>query len=301
MSEVKVRPMKAVSTTVEELPIPCYVGTKYDGIRAIIRDAVVLSLTLKPIPNRNIQEAFGKPEYNDLDMELTVGDIYSPDCFRNTTSIVMSHDKPIEGLQAHVFDIFTNPDEDYETRKLHVSLKLAAFPHDLMVDATAKLVESREQLVALMEEQRVLGGEGLIARKVDSKYKFGRSTLKEGFLYKMKFYEQAEFQVTNFTEQMHNANEAVVNELGRTSRSLAKDGLVPKNTLGALVLTMPDGRTFNCGTGFSDELRKEIWDNRHKYLYQQVSVRYMATGIKDLPRHPVFISFRHADDINNEY
>lgn len=301
MSEVKIKPMKAVSTSIGDLPIPCYVGTKFDGIRAIIRDGVVLSLSLKPIPNRNIQEALGKPEYNGLDMELTVGDIYSPDCFRNTTSIVMSHDKSIEGLQGHVFDMFNNPNESYEIRKLHAGLKLASYPSDILVNATAEIVESREQLVLLLENERAMGGEGLIARGVGSKYKFGRSTLKEGYLYKIKFYEQEEFPVTDFIEQMHNTNEAVINELGHTSRSLAKVGLIPKGTLGALVLTMPDGRTFNCGTGFSDELRKEIWDNRHKYLYQQASVRYMATGNKDCPRHPVFISFRHEEDINNEY
>lgn len=96
-------------------------------------------------------------------------------------------------------------------------------------------------------------------------------------------------------------NEAQVNELGRTSRSSALSGLVPKNTLGALTLRMQDGRLFNCGTGFSDELRQEIWNDRETYMGQFASVRFMATGIKDLPRHPVFQGFRHEDDINNDY
>lgn len=299
MSNVK--PMKAISTTVGELPVPCYVGTKYDGIRAIVIDGVVLSLSLKPIRNKAIQEKYGRTEYNGLDGELIVGSIYAPDVFQKTTSVVMSYDKPIDGVNFYVFDDFSDPDEVYEKRAFSAALKMATVNDRGLVNATAKLCNTHEEIQQMMDEQAKLGGEGLIARKVDSKYKFGRSTLKEGYLYKMKFYDQQEFKVVGFTEQMHNANEAVVNELGRTSRSLAKDGLVPKDTLGALILEMPDGRQFQCGTGFSESFRKVIWLNREDYLGKQVSIRYMATGIKDCPRHPVFVSFRDEDDMNNEY
>ena len=65
---------------------------------------------------------------------------------------------------------------------------------------------------------------------------------------------------------------------------------------------MKDGRTFNCGTGFSDEERKRIWDSQDNYLEAMASVKYMATGLKDgMVRHPTFLGFRHKDDINNDY
>lgn len=295
-----VKPMKAASITIEELPLPAHVGIKYDGIRAIVLNGVVLSLTLKPIRNKRVQELYGKPEYNGLDGELVVGDIYDPDVFRNTTSVVMSYDKT-DDVNFYVFDDFSNPEDDYAKRAMLARLKMTAYPQDLMVDAIAPIVETFAELEAMMQEQADLGGEGLVGRKPEAPYKFGRSTVKAGSLYKMKFYDQAEFQVVGFTEQMHNANEAQVNELGRTSRSSALSGLVPKNTLGALTLRMQDGRLFNCGTGFSDELRQEIWNDRETYMGQFASVRFMATGIKDLPRHPVFQGFRHEDDINNDY
>lgn len=296
-----IRPMKASPTTVDALPLPCYIGIKYDGIRAIVKDGVVLSLSLKPIRNKAIQEKYGRTEYNGLDGELVVGSIYAPDVFQKTTSVVMSYDKPIDGVNFYVFDDFSDPDEVYEKRAFSAALKMATVNDGGLVNATAKLCNTREEIQQMMDEQAKLGGEGLIARVVNDRYKFGRSTLKEGFLLKMKFYEQAEFKVVGFTEQMHNANEAQTNELGRTFRSSEMSGLVPKGTLGALTLQMADGRLFNCGTGFTDEFRQAIWNNRDMFLNNIATVRYMATGIKDAPRHPVFVSFRDEDDMNNEY
>ena len=76
-----------------------------------------------------------------------------------------------------------------------------------------------------------------------------------------------------------------------------EDGLVPTNTLGSLVLKYGDD-TFNCGTGFSDALRYEIWSNQDKYLGKLASIRYMSVGAKDKPRVPSFIGFRHTEDIS---
>ena len=235
MAEVKkkavaFKPMKAATTTIADLPIPCYLGTKYDGIRAVVINSKVYSLALKLIRNKHIQAKYGKPEYNGLDGEFVVGAIYANDVFRKTSSVVMAEDKEIDEVSFYVFDDFTNRNDTYETRKITGRLKIANNRIDGLVDAFATLCYSREEAQAKMDEQATLGGEGLIARTLDSGYKFGRSTLAQGWLLKIKFYEQAEFEVVGFTEQMHNANEAMVNELGRTARSSAQDGLVPKDT-----------------------------------------------------------------------
>ena len=58
-----------------------------------------------------------------------------------------------------------------------------------------------------------MGGEGLILRNPDGVYKFGRSTPKQQLSIKVKFFEQDEFEVIGFTERMHNANQAKINEL----------------------------------------------------------------------------------------
>lgn len=105
---------------------PPHVGIKYDGIIRIVLNGVVLSLTLKPIRNKRVQELYGKPEYNGLDGELVVGDIYDPDVFRNTTSVVMSYDKT-DDVNFYVFDDFSNPEDDYAKRAMLARLKIAAY------------------------------------------------------------------------------------------------------------------------------------------------------------------------------
>jgi DNA ligase 1 len=58
-----------------------------------------------------------------------------------------------------------------------------------------------------------------------------------------------------------------------------------------------DGVEFNIGTGFDAATRQTIWDNREAYLGRLVKFKSMTHGTKDRPRHPVFIGWRHEDDL----
>jgi DNA ligase-1 len=287
------KPMLAIAAAIEDVTYPIWVGVKYDGIRALVVNGVVLSRSLKPIPNAHVQKLFGKPEYNGLDGELILGDIYAPDVFRKTTSAVMSDDGE-EDVKFHVFDSFSNPELDYAGRVNGLSDLFESDPN--LIDARSVLIDNLEDLREWLESERLKGGEGLIGRYPTAPYKFGRSTLKSGSLLKFKFFVDAEFEVIGFEEQYENTNEATVNELGRTSRSSHKENMVPKNTLGSLILKWED-KTFRCGTGFTDELRQEIWDNKDRYLGTLAKIRYMDVGMKDLPRFPAFKGFRSLLDL----
>lgn len=54
---------------------------------------------------------------------------------------------------------------------------------------------------------------------------------------------------------------------------------------------------FRCGTGFSDEQRQEIWNNKESYLGKLASVRYMSVGMDKLPRIPSWLGWRDEDDL----
>ena len=157
-------------------------------------------------------------------------------------------------------------------------------------------VETLYDLQQYLEDERIKGGEGLICRNPDGKYKYGRSTPKEQLSIKLKFFEAGEFEVVGFEERMHNTNEAKTNELGYTERSSCKENLIPMNTLGSLVLKYGDSE-FRCGTGFSDAQRKEIWENKESYLGKLASIRYMSVGQVILPRVSSFQGFRDEDDL----
>jgi DNA ligase 1 len=55
------------------IPYPMLLSPKLDGIRCLIINGVVCGRSLKPIPNRFVQQLFGRPELNGLDGELIVG------------------------------------------------------------------------------------------------------------------------------------------------------------------------------------------------------------------------------------
>ena len=291
-----IRPLLSCEIPLDKVKFPIYISTKFDGIRALVIDSVVYSRSLKPIRNKHVQKLFGKPEYNGFDGELIVGDIYAKDVFQKTTSGVMSVDGT-PNVTFHVFDLWSLPTFDYEYRQRELQeILLNSEEYEGVVYTMIHKCQTVEGLEFFLNHEKNVGGEGLIGRKPDGVYKYGRSTPKEQLSIKFKFFQQEDFEVVGFNERMHNTNEQKRDELGYAERSSAKDGLVPTNTLGSLVLKYGDD-TFNCGTGFSDALRYEIWSNQDKYLGKLASIRYMSVGSKDLPRVPSFIWFRHAEDI----
>jgi DNA ligase-1 len=150
------------------------------------------------------------------------------------------------------------------------------------------------------------GLEGIIARVPDARYKFGRSSPIKGPLYKIKRFIDFEAEVIGVYEKMHNDNPAMTNALGRTERSTAKAGKRPAGTLGGLVLRAINGphkgQEFRCGTGFDDEYRQYLWDGCNEtdseFPVGMVAViKSFPSGVKELPRFPVFKGFRSEIDL----
>ena len=294
---MKIKPLLSCEVPLDKVKFPIYISTKFDGIRALVIEGVVYSRSLKPIRNKHVQKLFGKPEYNGFDGELIVGDIYAKDVFQKTTSGVMSEDGTPD-VTFYVFDLWNLPDADYESRqRVLQDLLLQDSTMSCVVYTMIHKCQTVEDLEFFLNHEKNVGGEGLIGRSPNGVYKYGRSTPKEQLSIKFKFFQQEDFEVVGFNERMHNTNEQKRDELGYAERSSAKDGLVPTDTLGSLVLKYND-TTFSCGTGFDDKLRKEIWDNKELYSGKLASIRYMSVGSKDLPRVPSFIGFRHTEDIS---
>lgn len=294
---MKIKPLLSCEVNVDNINFPIYISTKFDGVRAMVIDSVVYSRSLKPIRNNHVQKLFGKEEYNGFDGELIVGDIYAKDVFQKTTSGVMSHDG-CPDVKFYVFDLWNLPDLDYESRqRVLQDLLLQDSTMSSVVYTMIHKCHTVEDLDFFLKHEEKVGGKGLIGRNPLGRYKYGRSTPKEQFSMKFKFFKTEEFEVIGFTERMHNSNEQKRDELGYAERSSAKEGMIPMNTLGSLVLKYGDD-TFNVGTGFSDALRDEIWFNQEKYLGKLASIRYMSVGMDKLPRVPSFQGFRDEDDMS---
>ena len=282
------KPMLASPFDEALLKFPVLASAKLDGVRAIVRSGVVLSRALKPIPNKNVQKRFSHLEH--FDGELIVGASNDPDVLRTTTSGVMRVDGDPE-VSFHVFDHIAAVDEPYLSR---VERLWQSSDDVWIVDQTS--IQTAERLVEYEKTALKQGFEGVMLRRPDAPYKFGRSTAREGYLLKVKRFHDDEFEIVGFEEEMFNANEATTSELGRTKRSSHKANKIPKGRLGALVLKYGD-TTFNCGTGFNDAERERIWAERENYLGRLAKIKYFAHGIKDVPKLPSFLGIRDERDV----
>jgi len=282
-------PMLATDADLTKLRFPLLASAKLDGVRAVVRGGVVYSRSNKPIPNKAVQAKFAYCKH--LDGELIVGEPTSKTCYRDTLSTVMAHDKGAENVSLFAFDHVQHLDAAYFRRREDI----VAEGVDVVLHAQM-LIEDLYALDVFENDCLDQGYEGLILRDPNAPYKMGRSTVNEGYLLKLKRFTDSEAIVIGFEERMHNANEAVTNELGRTSRSSHKAGKQGLNTLGALNCRFGDVE-FSIGTGFTDEERATIWGSREAHLGKIAKFKHFTIGAKDLPRHPVFLGWRDKIDL----
>ena len=296
----QLRPMLACATPkdLSQIKFPCYASLKLDGIRALICNGKVVSRTLKPIRNAHVQSILNNQNLNGLDGELIVGDPTSKSCFRDTSSGVMSEDgKP--DVAYYVFDHWYLPGQFSSRLKQAQALIETHASRDHVFLHPHVLVQSLEQLLEMEEDALALGYEGLITRSPYAEYKYGRSTLKEQGSLKVKRTLDAEAVIVGCQELMHNGNEATTDNLGLTERSSHKENKVGLNMLGAFVCqNLPDQNVeFSIGTGFTAAERQQYWDVKDQLIGKLVKYKYFPVGVKDKPRHPVFLGFRDPDDL----
>lgn len=281
------KPMLSSEANLKALKFPVLASPKLDGVRALVRDGVVLSRSLKPLPNRHVQMMFGRPELEGFDGELILGDPTHPEAYRRTVSAVMS----IEGEHAVDFHVFDRWDRDYPYKEVSLSYWLIIPIYSTPIH---NMEELEEYEVAILDK----GYEGVMLRDPQSPYKFGRSTAKEGYLLKLKRFADSEAEIIGFEELMHNQNEATLNETGHIERSTKQVGLLPADTLGALIVRdIHSGVEFKIGTGFTAAERKKFWNLRAPLRGALVKYRYFPTGSKEKPRFPSFQGFRHHIDL----
>jgi len=286
------KPMLASPVDWDKVTWPKYIARKLDGIRCLIIDGVAMSRSLKPIPNQHIQDTVSHLE--GLDGELICGEPNDINVYRTSNSGIMSRDgKP--DFMFHVFDMWdmNAPWVDRFDQLLDIKHERVQIVPHIRVHGP---VEAQELTDLFISE----GYEGSMLRDPKGHYKNGRATSKEGYLLKVKEWEDSEMTVYAMIERMQNQNPATINELGRTSRSLAKAGLVPSGTMGTLIGTdVHDGRTVEVGTGFSDEERARFWGLRDSLgLVPMVKYKRMkSTGGYDKPRHASYVGLRSALDI----
>lgn len=284
------RPMLAAAVTdPAKLIYPLYASPKLDGIRATVRNGMLVSRTLKPIPNAFIRKHF-TAQHEGLDGEIIVGSPAAKDVFNITTSAVMSAEGEPE-FMFYAFDCWS-VGGGFRERFERVQDTKAPFLRPL----THRLVNTVDELLATEQRILSLGYEGVILRDPSRAYKLGRSTLKEQGMLKLKRFSDSEAVVLDVVEEMRNSNSATTDERGYTKRSSAKDGKRGKGRMGALVVRdVHSGVKFQIGSGFTEQERIALWNAPPRD--RVVRYKFFEVGVKDAPRHPVFTGFRDPLDV----
>lgn len=259
----------------KRLRYPLLASPKLDGIRCLTlppdREGAkcrAVTRKLKPVPNTYTRELIESTLPPGLDGELMLDDWTAE--FRLVSSAIMSR-SGMPNFNYALFDCVPDQGPDlafgtrYDTLEWVVGSKMPEC-QDWLYRVRQIEIGTPEGLVAYYEQCLDQGFEGIMVRDPAGRYKFGRSTVKEGLLLKIKPWEDEEATVIGIVEQMHNENELQQDELGHAKRSTAKAGLVPMGTMGALRCQFDDGTEFEVGTGFSHQQRQDIWRDWKRHL-----------------------------------
>jgi DNA ligase-1 len=293
----------------QSLRFPLIATPKLDGIRVLKRDGKLLTRSNKLVRNRYIQSKASEiPDGLDGEiMTFTEGtlDAFSPsadavqswyesgqstlDAFDTISSKVMSGDGEPD-FKFFCFDDFTYPTMAYVDRLKICKTKVEQSVWCEYVETA--VVNDLQELMALNEEHlKRLHGEGTMLRAPLGPYKYGRSSVREGYLLKLKKFEDDEAEVIGINQLFSNTNEVEVNEAGKNFRRSKKENMVPVEKMGSIVVKWRD-TTFEIGTGFDDEQRKWWWENAETLIGTSVTFKYQGVGAKGRPRFPVFVGIR---------
>lgn len=290
--------LAATLENIEDVQFPCLVTPKIDGIRSV-KQTQMLSRTFKPIRNVVMNKLLTEllPEGSDGEISIEGA------TFQDTTSAVMTGYKEYnDQFSYYWFDYVTDdPLKKYSDRVGDMNKFVADHPH-ILKHSQVKIIplipiEINNITELLQYERDVLskGFEGVMIRKPGGKYKFGRSTLKEGILLKMKQFKDAEATIVSISALLKNTNTKTKDKFGYSKRSTHKVGKVEENMMGSIEVDY-DGVIFSIGTGFDVEQRKYFWENKETLIGKTVKFKFFEMGSKDCPRFPVYLGIRHEED-----
>ncbi|UOF78038.1 ligase-like protein [Caudoviricetes sp.] len=293
----------------DRLVFPVIATPKLDGIRCLTRDiprppdyrCEVLTRSLKSIPNDWIHYQIGTKCPPGLDGEIIT---YNKDLFLGETvrdfNLVSSDVMTYGGqpnFKYHVFDSHIESGLAYQHRLIR--LKNWEKLPDFCVIVPITQCNNLAELLAYEEKCVAEGYEGICFRDPNSKYKYGRSTLREGHLIKMKRFITEEAVIIGTYEEMANNNPQAINELGYAERTSHSANMIGKGRLGGFhcKLLSDSNISFNVGSGFTAAQREEYWNNRESLFGKIITFKHQPHGALEAPRIPIFIGFRDAKDL----
>ena len=231
----------------------------------------------------DLEQAFASDLFPDnicFDGEITLldpGTLTSKEQYKETMKIVRK-DGEKHGVKMRVFDMMPADDflnqtssHTYEFRRAALETLFSCFSckYFTILDNLYTGTDTNE-IQRILNEQIANGEEGIMINICDAYYEFKRTNS----LLKVKKMKDIDLRVIGY-EEGSNSN---------------------KGKLGAFIVEYK-GNQVKVGSGFSKELREEIWKNPDEYIGVMIAVQYFEettnqNGGTSL-RFPVFLDFRY--------
>lgn len=288
------KPLQPKNMELDKLQLPVGVQKKYDGEKLICKDGQRLSRRLKPIVNKWLDKEMGEiMRFFDIPLE---GEIQVSGSFQNTAGMLNSGSR--EG--DFIYWVFDTPIEGvpYEERIRIVENAIAEAGDNRVQFVRTKMVYEIEELLELHAKYDADPAlDGTIVRNMKSDYKYGRSTTKVGEVWKLKSFDDSEAVIKGMTERMHNTNPATKNELGRSQRSSAQDGLVPTGMIATYLCDWNGVEIEVTATGTLPSRVERF--KKFDELCKGKFVKFQHQGVfpSGKPRFPTELGLRHEDDM----
>lgn len=225
------------------------------------------------------------PDNICLDGELVaISD--NPDTYKKTMKLARTKSVGKHGLKVKVFDCMTA--EEFKNQKCNLCYserreqlnKIFSNYNFKYFELLPILYQGTDtaEITNLLNCSVANGEEGVMVNICNAPYEFKRNSN----LLKCKLMQSYDLRIIGFEE--------------------GQDKHKHKGSLGAVVVKYKDGNFVRVGSGFSDKLRREIWDNQDKYLDKIIEVQYFEETNNQKEglslSFPVFKDFRDPIDKN---
>lgn len=308
--------MFADDAVLERVVFPVIKQPKIDGFRGVFINDWLTARTMRRFNNLHTCNFFSQIGFKGFDGEFAAESETHPRlCHLTTSALNTVGGEP--WLMWHIFDYVTSQtlNMPYIARLQMGHDRVQRLKNDRpelgahVQTIPWKIVNNMDELQNEIEADLDNGFEGSIIRKVDGRYKEGRSTVKEGLLLRIKPYIEVDAVVDELIEGQKNLNEATFNHAGYTTRSTHAENMIPNGMIGSMQCTLCEDVTFlgktihrkgdpikvSAGKLTHGE-RDFYFHNPERILKRRIKVQIFPVGIKDKPRHPTFQSFRSDAD-----
>ena len=253
---------------------------KYDGVRCFtqIRDGKIIMKSRQNKVFEGLVEIVSAIADLGLDNVCLDGELLAIDSpyetvYKDTMKIVSTKDEEKHGVKYMLFDIIPLSEFDNKEGKMKYSDRRAwldTIKENEFINVAPILYKGTDidEVLKVLDECRGNGAEGCMIN-TDKPYEFKRSKV----LQKLKVMSTCDLRVIGFEEG---------------------DGKL-KGTLGKIICNYK-GFDLGVGSGFSEAMRDEIWNNQDKYLGKISEIQYFEQTNNDEGglslRFPVFKQWR---------